>query len=309
MRSRATVLWRTTRLVASSTRASGVSSPRHDPRRRRRHLGQRLADGGQRRPRPARHRQVVEADDAEVVGHAQPEHARGLVDAEGLQVAAGEDRGRRVGQRQQRAPLLVGALDVEVAVADQLRVDGQRRPSRAPRGSRPRGRGCTACPAGRRSCRSRRWPSSSRWRVAVRPPFQLVAPTDGTSGVGLAGRVDDHERDRRGRCSRAPAPRASSDDDEDHAGGAARGDRVDPRAAQARRALAARRARRRGSCSRATSSTPRMISIAHGLSSSLKTTSSSAARRSRDGGGGGSRARAAGARRARGWRARRRRAR
>ena len=31
---------------------------------------------------------------------------------------------------------------------------------------------------------TRRWPSSSRWRVAVSPPFQLVAPIDGVSWSG-----------------------------------------------------------------------------------------------------------------------------
>jgi hypothetical protein len=72
---------------------------------------------------PAGHRQVVEADHAEVLGDAQAGLPGRLVDAEALQVAAGEDGGRRIGQGEQLAALFVAALEVEVAVPDQGRVD------------------------------------------------------------------------------------------------------------------------------------------------------------------------------------------
>ena len=104
------MLSRTTSSVASSTRVWTGCSP---ARRRRatssaaatRHLVQRLADGGQRRPDPAGDRQVVEADHAQVLGDVEARLAGGLVDAERLEVVAREDRGRPVRQSQQRAAL------------------------------------------------------------------------------------------------------------------------------------------------------------------------------------------------------------
>ena len=113
------------------------------------------------------------------------------------------------------------------------------------------------------------------------PPFQLVAPTDGTPGAGSpAGSTTTKgmlRARRRAACSSVssettrmtPAVRreaTASTHERPSAPGPSWAERTTP-----------------SSCSRATSSTPRMISIAHGLSSSLKTTSSSAARRSRDG--------------------------
>ena len=142
--------------------------------------------------------------------------------------------------------------------------------------------------------------------MAASPPFQLVAPTDGHVGGRLARRVDDHEGDAAlgagGRSARA----LSSETTRITPAAAPRGDRVDPRRARARPALPAPTARRRARCSRATSSTPRMISIAHALSSSLKTRSSSSERGGRPTSpAAGSRARRAAAPRARAWRRRR----
>ena len=77
------------------------------------HLHQRLTDGRQRRADPLRDRQVVEPDDAEVFGDVEPELAGRLVDAERLQVVAGEDGRRAVGSAQQRAALLDALVDVE----------------------------------------------------------------------------------------------------------------------------------------------------------------------------------------------------
>ena len=57
-------------------------------------LADRLVDGRQRRVRMRGHVQVVEADDAQVLGHAQAHLARGPHDADGHHVAHGQD-GRR----------------------------------------------------------------------------------------------------------------------------------------------------------------------------------------------------------------------
>ena len=62
------------------------------------HLRQRLADGGQRRRRPAGLRQVVEAHHADVVRNAQAPLPQTLVHPERHLVARREDRGRRVRQ-------------------------------------------------------------------------------------------------------------------------------------------------------------------------------------------------------------------
>ena len=226
-----------------------------------------------------------------------PLHARGLVDAERLQVAAGEDRGRRVRQLEQRRALLEAGLDVERAPADQVRVDGRARRSRARRGSRRRARGCRACSAGRRSCRSGcgRARAGGGWRTGRRSSWSRRR--DGTPGAGSpAGSTTTNGMPRavrRAICSGvssettriSPALRrlaTASTQERPSAPGPSWADRTTPR-----------------SFSRATSSTPLMISIAHGLSSSLKTTSSSEAF-GPAGSGAGSRARAASARPARG---------
>lgn len=68
------------------------------------HLDERLAHRGERRPDPPGEGQIVEADDAEVLRDAQAQLASGLVDAERLQVVAGEDGGGRLGQPQEFQP-------------------------------------------------------------------------------------------------------------------------------------------------------------------------------------------------------------
>src|SRR6185437_2634834 len=92
------------------------------------HLGERLAHGGQRGRGPAADRQLVAADDGQVVGDAQPPLPGGLVDAEGLLVAAREDRRRPVGQVEQLDGAREAALVLEVAVPDQVRVGRDARP-------------------------------------------------------------------------------------------------------------------------------------------------------------------------------------
>ena len=63
-------------------------------------------------------RQVVVADDGQVLGHPQAELAGGTQHAERLEVGAGEDRGRPVGPVEQVHAVRVAAADEEVAVPD-----------------------------------------------------------------------------------------------------------------------------------------------------------------------------------------------
>ena len=86
------------------------------------HVGEGLVDGGQRRARPSRGGGVVEADDAQLTGYREARHPGGLQDAECLDVAAGEDRGRPVRQSEQAERVLVAGLVGELARPGQLRV-------------------------------------------------------------------------------------------------------------------------------------------------------------------------------------------
>ena len=103
------VLSRTTSSVDSSTRVWAGSAPPAIATTISAavvgHVHQRLADGRQRRPDPLGDRQVVEADDAQVLRDVEAHLARGLVDPEGLEVVAGEDRRRPVRQPEQRRAL------------------------------------------------------------------------------------------------------------------------------------------------------------------------------------------------------------
>src|SRR6185437_1632587 len=87
------------------------------------HLVERLPYRGERRGNPARDRQVVESDDREVLRYPQAPLAGCLVQAERLLVAAGEDRRRRLGQGEQLTAAYEAGLVLEVAVADQRRVE------------------------------------------------------------------------------------------------------------------------------------------------------------------------------------------
>ena len=58
--------------------------------------------GGQRRRHDGRLLRVVEADDREILGDAQPALARDLDRADRHVVVRGEDRGRRLGEVEQR---------------------------------------------------------------------------------------------------------------------------------------------------------------------------------------------------------------
>ena len=116
---------------------------------RDRHVEQRLADGRQRRPDPAGDRQVVEADDAQVLGDVEPDLACRLVDAERLEVVAGEDRGRAVGRRSRARPFSTPSSTWNLPwLRDPDR--SARRPRPSPRGSRRSGPGCTGSNPARR---------------------------------------------------------------------------------------------------------------------------------------------------------------
>ena len=202
------VLSRTMSSVASSTRVWAGSSPRAIARTSSAAAAaisdERLADRRQRRADPLGDRQVVEADDAEVLRDVQPRLAGGLVDAERLEVVAGEDRRRPIRQRAAgpgprsipsstwNLPWLIRvrvdrhaglvhrrpvAVEAGPAAQDPLRPADHADPAVAEREQVP-GRGQAAVPVRR----------ADRRRVVER----------------LAGRVDDDERDA-ARPRAAPA--------------------------------------------------------------------------------------------------------
>ena len=82
-------------------------------------------DGGQGRVDPGHDREVVETDDAQVVGDAQARLAGGLVDAECLQVVGGEDRCRAFGQGQQGTRRLAAVLTGEFRMDDEFLLKGR----------------------------------------------------------------------------------------------------------------------------------------------------------------------------------------
>ena len=86
------------------------------------HVRERLADGGQRWRCPTCRRQVVEADDAEMVRNSHVPHPCCLDQAEGLEIAGGEHRGRARLEREQFQSMLVGNVVAEVPVSDERRV-------------------------------------------------------------------------------------------------------------------------------------------------------------------------------------------
>ena len=144
---------------------------------------------------PGRHRHVVEADHAQV-GRGPQARAR-----------PGPAARRRPGCRSR-------PRSRSAAAAASSRCPAWRRPPGTQKSSRRTSSGPAASPAACRAARYpssrarldhsrsgppmmaiRRWPSSIRCRVAVRPPCQLVVPTDRMPGPGSSGRVDHHQRD------------------------------------------------------------------------------------------------------------------
>src|SRR5690606_38506441 len=84
------------------------------------HLAERLADGGEGRGGHACYLGVVEADHAEVLRHAQAAGPGRLHHAERGLVAAGEDRGRGLGQGEEGGACLDAVAVAEAAVLDVL---------------------------------------------------------------------------------------------------------------------------------------------------------------------------------------------
>ena len=209
-------------------RPLAASDREHELGRGLGHLDQRLTDRGQGRTDPPGDGQVVEPDDAEVFRDVQPEVAGDLVDAQRLEIVAGEDRGRRIGHPQEDPRAIDALLHVESAVTDELRID--RHAGRVHRRPEPVDASTAAQdvlrPADDRDPRVTEGEEVTRRRQAPVP----VRGPDGRRVAGqLAGRVHDHERD-------APRPElvahrlAEVGEDRDHTGRPPRKDALDPAA-------------------------------------------------------------------------------
>ena len=113
----------------------------------------------------------------------QSQFPGGLIDAERLEVVAGHDRGRWVRHLQERPATIHPFVDIELAMAEQLGHD--RDPGRVHRGAETVDARPAAQDPGRTADdRDPFVAERSRWRVAVSPPFQFVAPIDGVSCRG-----------------------------------------------------------------------------------------------------------------------------
>ena len=87
------------------------------------HLGNRDADCGQRRSCPSGDLEVVESDHRQLRGDCHPERPRRLVHAECLDVGGGEDRRRRHGHGEERAPLGESVAVVKLPAPHVLRAE------------------------------------------------------------------------------------------------------------------------------------------------------------------------------------------
>ena len=133
---------------------------------------QRLCDRGQ--ARVAGQLDVVEADHRQLLGHPHASGVRAAIDhGERLQVGGGEDRGRRVGERQQLPPMARLRPSRAGAARELGRAAAPAVGERAPR-SRSQRRALERAPCTSSTVSPanaiRRWPSSSRCSVASRPP-------------------------------------------------------------------------------------------------------------------------------------------
>ena len=200
------VLSRTTRVVASSTCWGWSATPSASMRSMRRAAAV-IAPSGWRMVVSGGVAQaaidVVEADQADVVGGAQAALADGLERRRTPGCRCRHDRGRWVGPVQQAVGQVPAVGDHELAPDHQVLVHREAGPHQGrPVAVQPRVRGPEAVP-GRRWRRSGWCPSSARCRVAVRLPCQFVVPTDRMSLPGSLGRVDDDQRDP---CRGQPLP-------------------------------------------------------------------------------------------------------
>ena len=90
-----------------------------------RQIGAREANGGQRRQRELGEVDVVQPDDREVLGHAQPFVVGGAQNANGGHVVRANDRGRARGERLQLPKSGHAALRRVVALDDPLLLNCQ----------------------------------------------------------------------------------------------------------------------------------------------------------------------------------------
>ena len=157
-------------------------------------LGERLAHGRQLRRDDRRQLGVVEADHREIVRDLQPAPVRGVQHADRDVVVEAEDRGRRVGQRQQLLGRLGAARHPPVGVGDELGVEQH------PRG---RERGAEAdqpllgrIPAGRAGDRADPAVAEAEQMLGRLLRSGGVHRRDARDAVGRRlARVDDHERE------------------------------------------------------------------------------------------------------------------
>ena len=162
-----------------------------------------LAHRGQRRGEVGRLGDVVEADDADVLGDPAAELVQAPQDAQRHLVVGHEDGGdARVGEP--GAGQLVARAGAPVA--DEQRRLRRRRRRRASRASRARGPAPRASPAARRCARPCDGRVQSRCRVAARGARDLVDARPAGCRRARAGLGGD-DRDVRRRRAAAPAPR------------------------------------------------------------------------------------------------------
>ena len=178
--------------VRSGDRRPAIRS--RAPSRRQPEVVGRQADGGERRVEECRERDVVEADDRDVVGDAQARLAHRRDGPEGDDVAGDED-GRRSGRAGAARPSRGGRSPAsKAASATSSVVERRCRPPRARPGSR------RAVP-GRRCRRAgafvmqaiRRWPSPIRCSTARRAPLTLSMSTLGDVEARQRALEDDRE--------------------------------------------------------------------------------------------------------------------
>ena len=165
-------------------RARLLTQPDHELRRLLRHLLEGLPDRREGRPRPAGEREVVVADDRELIRDADPSaraasYAPSALMSLVAKIAVGRSGRTAAGGRAPGSPPSTNSCDDDEAVVDRE----VRRAHRRAESVDPRLGGHAGRPA-RRSRPILVCPSSIRWRAAAIPPDQFVEPIEGTSGEG-----------------------------------------------------------------------------------------------------------------------------
>ena len=157
---------------------------------------------------PARHVDVVETDDGEVVGDADPDAARRVERAEGDEVVGREDRRRPRSRREQVEAPLVAAVVAELPDAAKRVVEGRRRGD-----SRPSRKPSLSIAARRRVLRSGDERDAAvpqvEHRLGDRVPSGAVVGDDGVDRVPFEVAVDEDDGNPAACRFRAAAFRGS----------------------------------------------------------------------------------------------------